>query len=202
MLADLEKRRFIQVGLFRMGAALPARGDVAGVRDALDGWQGVAAVALHGVRGCDCGLRALLVAGKEGRAGAAAVYAGAHRASACPGGMEYPEQGDGKREKQGGSGPGVAWVFPSAASAAYPERNFVPAQRFKPMERPAMRRTIVVALVLLSTSSISLLAQDDAAVPDARQKTAAKTFAAKGKAALPKPDMGRKDRGTGSAERA
>jgi uncharacterized protein (DUF1800 family) len=51
-----------------------------------------------------------------------------------------------------------------------------------------MRRTLVVALALLSTSSISLLAQDDAAVPDARQKTAAKTFAGKGKAALPKPD--------------
>jgi uncharacterized protein (DUF1800 family) len=52
-----------------------------------------------------------------------------------------------------------------------------------------MRRTLVVALVLLSTSSISLLAQDDAAVPEARQKTAAKTFTAKGRAALPKPDV-------------
>jgi uncharacterized protein (DUF1800 family) len=50
-----------------------------------------------------------------------------------------------------------------------------------------MRR--VFAVVLLSASTISLLAQDDAPAPAARQKTAASMFAAKGKVALPKADV-------------
>jgi uncharacterized protein (DUF1800 family) len=50
-----------------------------------------------------------------------------------------------------------------------------------------MRRLPVVALALVSISFIPLLAQEDAAPADARQKAASKTFAAKGK--LPrKPD--------------
>jgi uncharacterized protein (DUF1800 family) len=54
-----------------------------------------------------------------------------------------------------------------------------------------MRKTLVIALALISVSTISVLAQDSAPAPDARQKAAAKTFAAKGKAAVPKPDVPR-----------
>jgi len=50
-----------------------------------------------------------------------------------------------------------------------------------------MRRILVVALALLSASAVPLPAQDNTPVPDARQKAAAKTFAAKGKAVAPKP---------------
>jgi uncharacterized protein (DUF1800 family) len=52
-----------------------------------------------------------------------------------------------------------------------------------------MRGILVVALALLSSTTFSLLAQDDAPMPDARQKAAAKTFAAKGKALATKPDV-------------
>jgi uncharacterized protein (DUF1800 family) len=56
-----------------------------------------------------------------------------------------------------------------------------------------MRKTLVVALALFSTSTICLLAQDDAAPPDARQKAAAKTFAARGKGAVSKPAAAKAD---------
>src|SRR5579859_2025396 len=53
-----------------------------------------------------------------------------------------------------------------------------------------MRKTVFVALVLLlSTSTISLLAQNDAAPPKTRQKAAAKASTAKGKAAAPEAVM-------------
>ncbi len=52
-----------------------------------------------------------------------------------------------------------------------------------------MRKTLVVALAVFSASTISLLAQNDTTAPEARQKSAAKTFTAKGKAATPKPDV-------------
>ncbi|MDP9049980.1 MAG: DUF1800 domain-containing protein [Acidobacteriota bacterium] len=51
-----------------------------------------------------------------------------------------------------------------------------------------MRKIFGVSLALLFASTVSLLAQDDAPPPDVRQKTAAKTFAAKGKVIAPKPD--------------
>ena len=50
-----------------------------------------------------------------------------------------------------------------------------------------MRRNLFIALTLISLSMIPLLAQDDAPAADARQKAAAKTSPAKGKAAAPKP---------------
>ena len=52
-----------------------------------------------------------------------------------------------------------------------------------------MRRILFVSFAIASISITSLLAQDDAAVPDARQKAAAKTFAAKGKVTTLKPDV-------------
>ena len=50
-----------------------------------------------------------------------------------------------------------------------------------------MRRILFIALALLPVSMIPLLAQDDTPAADARQKATAKTFAAKGKSAVPKP---------------
>jgi len=52
-----------------------------------------------------------------------------------------------------------------------------------------MLRNLSLALAVISISMIPLLAQDDAPAPDARQKAAARTFAARGKVATPKPDV-------------
>ena len=51
-----------------------------------------------------------------------------------------------------------------------------------------MLRNLSIALAVIFISMIPLLAQDDAPAPDARQKATAKTFAARGKAATPKPE--------------
>src|ERR1019366_1958404 len=51
-----------------------------------------------------------------------------------------------------------------------------------------MLRNLSIALTVIFISMIPLLAQDDAPAPDARQKVTAKTFAARGKAATPKPE--------------
>src|ERR1035441_564885 len=51
-----------------------------------------------------------------------------------------------------------------------------------------MPRNLSIALAVIFISMIPLLAQDDAPAPDARQKATAKTFAARGKAATPKPE--------------
>jgi uncharacterized protein (DUF1800 family) len=62
-----------------------------------------------------------------------------------------------------------------------------------------MRKIFVVALALLSTSAISLPAQDNA--PDSRQKAAAKTFTAKGKVVASRADAAKATQFTPLSER-
>ncbi len=102
MLDDLMKRRFIQVGLLALVVVAAAGADFAGVCDAEDGWEELAAAASVGVcGGCGWG-DSLLVAGEEGCDGSAAVYGGADGVAAGAGVVELEEQAAGRRGAGGG----------------------------------------------------------------------------------------------------